>query len=354
MTYLNCFTVRYFFQLISLLFVLASCNSDQQAKNKPSQASVTVFTHRYYAVDQQLFDRFETNTGIKVKVVKDTEEALLDRMRNDINNPGGDIFLASDVYWLEMAKKDSLLQPFFTANLDRNLPTRYRDRDRQWVALSRGAMGIAFAKNKIDFRPFYQYENLGYQTYKNQLILGNPKSTGNRGLVAGMIAMKGEAYTRQWLKAVVNNRVQDYVGSTDYDVIKAIAAGKGMMAFVPHSAMLQMKASGNKDFADPATQVAFLFPSFEDKKSIFYLSAAGILRNAPNAENAVRLLEFLTDAVQQPEYTGVTIDYTVNPMALSNDFLDEIGGFYEITLRIDEVIAYFEKADQLMTEAGWQ
>ncbi len=346
--------MKNFLFLSWFLLALASCNPTQQGNRELSQPVVTVYTHRYYAVDQQLFERFEASTGIKVKVVKDTEEALLRRMRQEASKPLGDVFLASDVYWLEMAKRDSLLQPFFTAYLDRNLPTRYRDRDRQWVALSRGAMGIAFAKNKIDFRPFYRYENLGYQAYKNQLILGNPNSTANRGLVAGMIAMKGEAYTREWLKALVSNRVSADVGATDYDVIKAIADGKGMMAFVPHSATLQMKASGNKTFADPADQVSFLFPSFEDKKSIFYLSAAGVLRQAPNAANAVQLLEFITDAAQQPDYTGVTIDYTVNPMALSNDFLDEIGGFYEITLRIDEVIANFEKAEQLMKETGWK
>ncbi len=341
-------------------FLFNSCGGKQGSQADSASAAevntniVRVYTHRYFTADQQLFNQFTANTGIKVEVVKDTEENLLARMKAEADQVQADVFIAPDAWYLEEARKAGLLQPFSTQQLDRNVPTRYRDNEGHWTALDRGAVGLAFAKGKIDLRTLYTYSDITAPALRGKLLLGNPSQASNRGLVAGLIAVNGEAFASRWLDGVLKNRLEGVQAATDYDIIKALAAGQGTMALVPSNVLLQMKASGNPEFTTPASQVGFIFLTQPDKTSVFYIGGAGLLRNAPHRDFGVMLLEFLTGAEQQPVFTNATVDLPINPMTLPHDLFDEIGGFYEITARLNEVAARYEKADELMAKAGWK
>jgi iron(III) transport system substrate-binding protein len=115
-----------------------------------------------------------------------------------------------------------------------------------------------------------------------------------------------------------------------------------------------MKASGNPDYAAPARSLGFIFLTTSEKTSVFYISGAGLVNNAPHRDLAMLFLEFITGAEQQPTLTSATIDYPINPMSLPHDFIDDIGGFYEYPIRLNDAAAQYQTADQLIKAAGWQ
>ncbi len=344
----------------SVLILAGNCGpkADQGARSGSTDAAtpnvVRIYTHRYYTTDKQIFDQFTANTGIKVEVVKDTDQKLLARMQAEADKPQADIFIASDVIYLEEARKAGLLQPFSSPILDRNLPTRYRDNTGHWAALDRGAVGLAFAKGKVDLSTLYVYNDITSPVWRGKILLGDPRKASNRGLVAGLIAVNGEAATAKWLQGLVQNSVPGFSAASDFDLIKALAAGQGNMALVPSSTLLQMMAGGNPDYAKPAESVGFIFLSFADRTTVFYISGAGLIKDAPHRDLAVLLLEFLTSEQQQTAFTSATIDYPVNPMTLPHEFIDNIGGFYEIKKSLNEVAELYPAADRLMQAAGWR
>ncbi len=347
------------FLMISAVLFLTGCGGNQGGGSNANDVAasnpnvVRVYSHRYYTIDKQLFDQFTATTGIRVEVVKDSDEALIGKLKAEAGKPIADIFIASDVIYLEEARKAGLLQPFSSPTMDRNVPTRYRDNTGHWTAIDRGAVGLAFAKGKVDLRMLYVYNDITSPVWRGKLLLGDPTKASNRGLVAGMIAVNGEEATARWLEGVVRNRAEGVTAATDYDLIKALAAGQGAIAIVPSSTVLQMKASGNLDFTKPAESVGFIFLTNPDKNSVFYISGAGLVKDAPHREFAMLLLEFLTGTDQQPVLTGATIDYPINPMSLPHEFIDDIGGFYEVKAKLNDVAANYEAADRLMKAAGW-
>lgn len=338
--------------------LLAACKSDKTTGGAGQAAAganaVRVYTHRYYTIDQQLFNQFTTATGIKVEVVRDSDEALFKKIQSEAAQPQADILIASDAWYLEQARKAGLLQPFSTERMDKNVPTRYRDNAGHWTALDRGAVGLAFAKGRVDLRRLYVYNDITDPAYRGRLLLGDPALAANRGLVAGLIALDGEAATEKWLRGIVGNRAAGVEAANNFDLIKALAAGKADMAIVPSNVLLQMRASGNPEYTMPAAQVGFIYLTQPDKNSVFYISGAGLLKNAPHRDFAVMLLEFLTAAEQQPTFVGATIDLPINPMALPHDLFDDIGGFYEIKKSLNDVCNYYEAADALMLKTGWK
>lgn len=350
--------IRRILFLLAFATVFASCKSDKTSADTGQTSAntniVRVYTHRYYTIDQQLFNQFTTATGIKVEVVKDSDEALLEKMQSEAAQPQADIFIASDAWYLEQARKAGLLQPFSTEKMDRNVPTRYRDNAGHWTALDRGAVGLAYAEGRVDLRKLYVYNDITSPAYRGKLLLGDPGLAANRGLVAGLIALNGEAATEKWLQGIMANRATGVEAANNFDLIKALAAGKADMAVVPSNVLLQMKASGNPEYTTPAAQVGFIYLTQADKTSVFYTSGAGLLKNAPHRDFAVMLLEFLTAAEQQPALVGATIDLPINPMSLPHDLFDEIGGFYEIKKSLNEVCDQYEAADALMQKTGWK
>lgn len=349
--------LRILFSVLAL-GILEGCKPGPDAgKSAPvsdNPNKVRVYSHRYYTVDQQLFNQFTASTGIAVEIVRDSDEALLQRLQKEAAQPQADILLASDVVYLEDARKAGLLQPFSSPNMDRNVPSRYRDNQGHWTAIDRGAVGLAYARNRVDIRSLYTYNDLTAPQWRGKLLLGNPAKASNRGLVAGLIASNGEQATAQWLSAILQNRNPAVNGSSDYDLIKAIAAGQAEMAIVPSSTLLQMKASGNPEFATPAKSLGFIFLTHPDRTSVFYVSGAGLVKDAPHRDLAVLLLEFLTNADQQPTLTSATIDYPINPMSLPHEFIDDIGGFYEYPVHLNDAAAQYQAADRLIKAAGWQ
>ena len=348
---------RLLLPVLSLSFLVGckpgpDAGQNATAANNPNK--VRVYTHRYFTVDQQLYNQFTASTGIAVEIVRDSDEALLQRLQKESAQPQADIFLASDVIYLEEARKAGLLQPFSSQMMDRNVPSRYRDNQGHWTAVDRGAVGLAYSRNRVDIRTLYTYNDLTAPQWRGRLLLGNPAKASNRGLVAGLIASTGEPATAQWLNSLLQNRNTEVYEANDYELVRAIAAGKADMAIVPSSTLLQMKASGNPEYANPAKSLGFIFLTNPDKTSVFYISGAGLVNNAPHRDLAVLLLEFLTGADQQPTLTSATIDYPINPMSLPHEFIDDIGGFYEYTTHLNDAAAQYQAAVRLIKAAGWK
>ncbi len=94
------------------LFVLWGCNSPSSSEGEgkaEDKGVVNVYSHRHYDSDQELFERFEKSTGIKVNVVKANADELMNRMATEGQESPADILLTVDAGRLFRAK-DKLIK----------------------------------------------------------------------------------------------------------------------------------------------------------------------------------------------------------------------------------------------------
>ena len=74
------------------LGVLLACSPTQDKTSEQTEESVVnVYTHRHYDVDQQLFDQFEKETGIKVNVVNANADELIQKMEAEGEESPADV-----------------------------------------------------------------------------------------------------------------------------------------------------------------------------------------------------------------------------------------------------------------------
>jgi iron(III) transport system substrate-binding protein len=85
------------------------------------------------------------------------------------------------------------------------------------------------------------------------------------------------------------------------------------------------------------------------------ISGAGILKNAPNKKNAIKLLEFLVTPEAQKHIVNNTIEYSIIEGVEPSKLISQFGLSFKQDLKT-KVSSYYKKqaeALKIMTEAGW-
>ena len=120
----------------------------------------------------------------------------------------------------------------------------------------------------------------------------------------------GEAETLDWRKAVKSNLARK-PQSNDRAQVKAIWPGECDVALGNTYYMGQMLADPEQQ--DWANSVSVEFPIFEDAGTHVNVSGMALTKSAPNRDDAIRLMPFLTSPKAQEIYATDNFEYPIAP-----------------------------------------
>lgn len=314
---------------------------------------VNVYNSRHYGTDRQLWDGFEAGTGIRVNVVDGTHEQLIQRMRSEGANSPADVFVTVDAGRLAQASGLGLLQPIRSELLDRRIPAHLRDPDRLWYGLAVRARVLVYAKDRIGPDQLSTYEALAEPRFKGKVLVRSSTNVYNLSLVGSILAADGPAATETWCEGLVANMARPPEGG-DIDQIKAVAAGVGDVAISNTYYLARLQAS-----ADPAERaigekLAVFFPNQGDRGTHVNVSGAGVLKNAPHKDNAVKLLEYLASPEAQRYFADVSLEYPASPDVEPHPVLAAWGGFKQDKLNPALYARNSADAAMITDRCGWR
>jgi len=97
------------------VFILAVLAAHLSGCPQTSRREVVVYTSVDQIFSQPIMRRFETETGIRVRAVYDTEEAkstgVMNRLIAEAENPQADVFWSGDIFRCLVLKEKGLLAP---------------------------------------------------------------------------------------------------------------------------------------------------------------------------------------------------------------------------------------------------
>ncbi|MEL6636697.1 MAG: Fe(3+) ABC transporter substrate-binding protein [Bacteroidota bacterium] len=343
-----------------LLFGLWSCgggSSDSQsgdgAGNTNADQEVTVYTHRHYDTDQQLFDEFEKESGIKVKVVNASADELIQKMIAEGEQSPADVLITVDAGRLVRAKSKGLLQSIESATLDQNIPAHLRDGEKQWFGLTKRARIIAYHPDRVQAEELSTYEALTEDRWKGKVLIRSSGNIYNQSLMASLIANLGEEKAKSWAEGIVANLARAPKGN-DRDQVKAIVAGEGDVAIVNTYYIGKLLNSKDSTEVEAGQSIRLFFPNGEDRGSHINVSGIGVAKNAPHRDNAVKLIEFLSGVKAQEIFAKSNYEYPVNPSAQASELLQSWGAFKEDTLPLSKLGELNQQAVILFDQVGWK
>lgn len=338
---------------ICILIGLLSCNNAAKKTEQTEEKSLTLYTHRHYDTDKQIFQTFEKETGIKINVVKAKADELIQKMESEGAQSPADVLITVDAGRLVRAKNKGLLQAATSDFLNKTIPSHLRDADGHWYGLTKRARVIVYDKNKVKPADLSTYEAMTLPKWKNKILIRSSGNIYNQSLMASLIANLGEEKAKDWAKGMVANFARSPKGN-DRDQVKSILAGEGEIAVVNTYYLGKLLNSKNQQEVDAGNAVGVFFPNQNDRGAHINVSGIGVAKHAPNKANAIKFIEYLSSKKVQEIFAQANYEYPVNKEALSSPLLSSWGNFKEDELSLTKLGTLNKKAVILFDQAGWK
>jgi iron(III) transport system substrate-binding protein len=315
---------------------------------------VNVFTSRHYESDIELYKKFTEQTGIKVNVISGEDGALQKRIKEEDKDSKADLYITADAGKLGTFEAEGLFQTGASSNLIKSVvPEQLRT--EYWVGIAKRARVIFYDPSRTTPNPNLSYEDLSYPEFKGKIVIRQSNSVYNQSLVASLIENDGLEETKIWVKEFVKNFARPAKGN-DRSQILAVAAGEAEYA-IANTYYIALMLSGEKGSEQEvaARKVKILFPNQKGRGTHMNISGAGILKHAPNKDNAVKLLEFLVTPEAQQHIVNNTFEYPIIDGVEPSPLISQFGLDFKQDLETN--VSTFAKrqaeALRIMTEAGW-
>ena len=138
--------------------------------------------------------------------------------------------------------------------------------------------------------------------------------------------------------------------------ILAVAAGEADLAIAnTYYYALMLSGQKGKEQKEAAKKVTPYFPNQNDRGTHINISGVGILKNSPNPENALKLIEFLLTEEAQKHIVENTFEYSILDNVKSHELIESMGNFkQDLKTPVSEFINYQSDAFKMMLISGWK
>ena len=313
---------------------------------------VNVYTTREPGLIQPLLDAFTAETGVKANTIF-VESGLAERLEAEGANSPADVISVVDYGVLGDLVGRGLTQPVESAALEGAVPENLRDPEGQWYALSMRARVIYASKDRVEEDAF-TYEDLADPKWKGRVCIRSGQHPYNTSLFAAMIEKDGAEKTEAFLNGVKANLGRT-AGGGDRDVARDILADICDVGIAnSYYVGLMRSGAGGPEQEEWGKAIKVILPTFTDGVGTHVnISGAAVAKNAPNKENAVKLMEFLVSPEAQAIYASANYEYPVLPGAEIDPIIAELGELKIDPLPLSAVGEHRQEASELVDKVGF-
>ena len=224
-----------------------------------------------------------------------------------------------------------------------------------WIPITYRARLLVYSNERVKQSELSTYEDLANEKWKGRLLVRSSSNAYNQALMSSLYANLGEEMVTDWSAKVVNNFARDPKGN-DRDQVKAIAAGQGDIAIVNSYYIGLLLSSQKQAEVDAGNSVSVFFPNQGDNERGAHINISGfaMTKNAPNKENAIKLLEYLTGEEAQNTYVNNSYEYPANPKVKPSEIVQSWGDFKRDKLDLNALGIFREKAIKVFDNTGWK
>ena len=333
-----------------IIVLLSSC-----MPNTNKSKEINIYSQRHYDSDKMQYKKFEEKTGIKVNVTKAGADELIQRLKNEGDNSQADLFITVDVGKLWQASDMGLFQKFNDQKVFDNIDPQLLDKNGFWVPVTYRSRVVVYSNERVKKEDLSTYEDLANEKWRGRLLVRSSSNAYNQALMSSLVANLGPEAVTSWSEAVVKNFARDPKGS-DRDQVKAIAAGQGDIAIVNSYYIGLLLASEKEEEINAGKAVSVFFPNQGDGERGAHINVSGIAlaKNAPNKENAIELIKYLTSVEGQETYVNNSYEYSVNPNVKPDEIVQAWGEFKKDPVDLNMLGVMRDEAIRIFDKTGWK
>jgi iron(III) transport system substrate-binding protein len=315
---------------------------------------LNLYSSRHYQTDEALYTGFTRATGIKVNRIEAGEDALIERIRNEGARSPADVLVTVDAGRLWRAEQLDLFQPVKSALLESRIPASFREPQGKWFGFSLRARVIAYSKARVKPGELKDYEDLADAKWKGRVCMRSSSNIYNLSLMGALIERLGEARAEAWARSVRANFAREPKGG-DTDQLKSVAAGECDVTLSNQYYYARLARSQKPEDRAVAEKVGVLFPNQAGSGAHVNISGAGVMKNAPHRDAAVKFLEYLASDEAQRYFADGNNEWPVVPsVQVVNPVLSAFGAFKYDPLNVAVLGRNQPAAQKLYDRVGWK
>ncbi|MEE2951383.1 MAG: Fe(3+) ABC transporter substrate-binding protein [Pseudomonadota bacterium] len=314
-------------------------------------ADVNIYTSRQPELIQPVLDAFTKDTGLTTATIF-IDKGLEQRIAAEGTNSPADLIMTVDVGRLAAAKDAGVTQAVTGEAINENIPAEFQDADHQWFGLTARGRVVYASKDRVDTDAL-TYQDLASDEWKGRLCTRSGQHQYNIALIAAYIEHYGEDAAREWVTGLRDNLARRPEGG-DRDQAKAIFAGECDIA-LGNTYYVGKMATNEKEpeQKDWANAIKVIMPTFDNGKTHVNISGVALAKNAPNRENAIKLMNFLSSDEAQKIYADLNYEYPLEPGIKTSDLVAGFGELNPDDISLSDIASHREEASRIIDEVAY-
>jgi iron(III) transport system substrate-binding protein len=311
--------------------------------------SVNLYTTREPVLLNPVLEAFTKDTGIAVNAVF-LNNGLQERIRAEGAHSPADVMLLVDVGEINAAVDAGITQPIKSAVVDKIVPPELRGAGDNWVSLTTRARIVVVSKDRVK-QDAITYEDLADPKWQGKFCIRSGQHPYNNAFFAAYLARNGAEKTEAYLKALKANLARK-PGGGDRDVARDIQSGLCDIGLINtyYVGLMSKATNEQKGWYDA---IKPLKTTFANGGTHVNVSAAAIAKNAPNKDNAVKLIEYLLGEKAQTQYGDGNFEFPVNRAVDESAAVKLLGLVTPDTTPLAEVAKNRKAAADLVDKVGF-
>ncbi|MDN6298550.1 MAG: Fe(3+) ABC transporter substrate-binding protein [Halomonas sp.] len=314
---------------------------------------INLYSARHYDSDERLYEAFTEETGIDVNVLEGDSDQLIERIQREGVASPADVMMTVDAGRLWRAEEEGIFQSVESDLLNERVPEAMHHPDGLWFGFSQRARAIFYNRENFDPSEIASYEDLADPKFKGEVCIRSSNNIYNQSLLASMVEHKGADGAEEWAQGVVDNMARDPEGG-DTDQIRGVASGECDLAVANHYYYVRLLKSDDDADREAARKVGIIFPNQDGRGTHVNVGGAGVVKNAPHHDNAVRFLEFLASDTAQHIFASGNNEFPVVEGIHKDSVLESWGNFKKDDVNVSVLGENNPEAVRIFDRVGWR
>jgi iron(III) transport system substrate-binding protein len=212
---------------------------------------------------------------------------------------------------------------------------------------------VIFYNKETIASPPTTYADLASPQYQGLVCARSSSNIYMLSLLASQIANNGAETAKTWATGLLANFARAPQGG-DTDQLRGIVSGECDIAVANTYYFARALRKDVSNLSGSTDNIGWVFPDQDGDGTHVNVSGAGIIKTAPNADNAIKLLEYLTSDSAQNYFAAGNDEYpVVEGVALSSS-VQQLGTFKEDDLGLEELGIHQAEAQKIYNEIGYK
>ncbi|MBN7573523.1 MULTISPECIES: ABC transporter substrate-binding protein [Clostridium] len=323
---------------------LVGCGDAGSTDSKKVDGSnkLVVYSPNTEDIINTIIPMFEDETGIDVEMVSAGTGELFKRVQSEKNNPYADVIFGGSR--AQFAENEDLFEKYVSKN-DGDMMEGHRNTTGYMTSYVADGSVILVNKNLIGDIKIEGYKDLLNPKLKGKIAAADPTSSSSAfAHLTDMLRAIGGDYT--------SDAGWDYVKSLVQNLDGKIASGSGAV----HKSVADGEYTVGLTYEDPAASyvksgadVEIVYPK---EGTVFLDATSGIVKNAPDMENAKKFIDFITSQKAQDAFGSQLTNRPLRKDAKLGDYMTPMSKINIIQEDCDYVASHKSEIVQKYTEVA--